>query len=259
MKEEITMIQLYDKNTIQEKPDLLEEWEHSAFHEFSSKITDKEKPFPCIPAHQGFMLNHLRYAFLGDPREPAVHKQLASLLKSYGECSRETGKYTSLIVFFKTPDDLIQTHSIKDYESLFWSLLNGISELDEKEWPAHIPPDPAHHSWEFCFHEEQYFMYCATPGHVLRKSRSFPFFMLAITPRWVLKGFDAATNTAPKIKHSIRKRLAAYDEIPPHPDLKWYGQADNYEWKQYFLSDDDTSSSACPFARFWKTNQNNRL
>ncbi|MFC3884075.1 YqcI/YcgG family protein [Bacillus songklensis] len=251
------MIQLYDKNSIQENSALLEEWEQSAFHLLATKMTDREKPFPCIPAHQGFMLNHLRYAFLGDPRASATHKDLAALLKSYSECSRQTGKHASLIVFFKTPADLVQTHNIKDYERLFWSLLNGTSKLDEKEWPSHIPPNPAHHAWEFCFHQEQYFVYCATPGHVMRKSRSFPFFMLAITPRWVLEEFSAAVKTASKVKQSIRERLTAYDEVPPHSDLKWYGQSDNYEWKQYFLTDDDTSSSSCPFARYWKANQDN--
>lgn len=247
------MIQLYSKNDIEENPSLLEEWEHSAFEHFSAKMKDKTKPFPCIPAHQGFMFNHFKYAFLKDPREPDAHKDLAEALKIYSSCSKEMGDYTSLIVFFNTPNDLLESN-VKEYESLFWSLLNGASEMDEKEWPAHIPTDPAHHEWEYCFHGDQYFIYCATPAHMKRNSRSFPFFMLAITPRHVLERFNHSTHTAPKIKQLIRERLAAYDEIPAHPELKWYGQADNHEWKQYFLSDDNTSLSSCPFARFRKNN-----
>ena len=58
--------------------------------------------------------------------------------------------------------------------------------------------------------------------------------MLAFTPRWVLKQFNARTRQAEHTKGLIRQRLAQYDPVPPHPDLKLYGAEDNYEWKQYF-------------------------
>ena len=99
--------------------------------------------------------------------------------------------------------------------------------------------NPAHHKWEFCFDEEPYFVFCATPAHTLRKSRHFPFLLLAFQPRWVFEEINNSTAFGHKMKKLIRKRLIEYDAIPCHPDLKWYGQEDNHEWKQYFLSDDD--------------------
>ena len=100
--------------------------------------------------------------------------------------------------------------------------------------------------WEFCYHGEQYFMYCATPAHINRKSRHFPYFMLAITPRGVLERFNTSPHRAAKIKEKIRERLAEYDSISIHPDLNTYGKDDNHEWKQYFLRDEDTTYQNVP-------------
>ncbi len=52
---------------------------------------------------------------------------------------------------------------------MYWSLLNTTSCLDEMEWPTHIPNDPMENTWEFCFHNESYFVYCATPPMLIDK------------------------------------------------------------------------------------------
>ncbi|MCM3440209.1 YqcI/YcgG family protein [Metabacillus halosaccharovorans] len=227
--------------------DKLPFWKRDALEKFEMKMMDKHKPFPCIPATQGFSLNHLQYAFVGDPREDSSSHELAELLSSYTLNSKELGRYTSLIVFFNTPPELSDTYNVEKFEQLFWKQLNKLTELDSVEWPNHIPSDPTQPAWEFCFHGEQYFMYCATPAHKNRSSRSFPYFMLAITPRWVLELFNSSPSYSKKIKENIRKRLSKYDSISVHPDLNTYGNSDNFEWKQYFLHDDDSTLTKCPF------------
>ncbi|WP_456275245.1 YqcI/YcgG family protein [Bacillus sp. AK128] len=222
-------------------------WQNKAYQEFKTKLENKEKPFPCIPATQGHSLQHFRYGFIGDPREPSTLCELALLLKEYTKTSRSYGKYTSLIVFYKTPEALKASYSVEQFEEIFWEHLNEISKLDEMDWPTHIPLDPNDPLWEFCFHNEQYFMYCGTPSHQNRQSRHSSYFMLAITPRWVLEEFHAKPALANKIKPQIRKRLENYDSISIHPDLNSYGQENNFEWKQYFLHDDHSSLSKCPF------------
>ena len=62
-----------------------------------------------------------------------------------------------------------------------------------------------------------------------------PVIMLAITPRWVLHHFSTSHPHADHIKTLIRERLTAYDQTPPHPNLKWYGQEDNFEWQTIFF------------------------
>ncbi len=71
--------------------------------------------------------------------------------------------------------------------------------------------------------------------------------MVALTPRWVLDTFNSNQQKAETIRNRIRERLEAYDDIAPHPQLKQYGSSENHEWKQYFLRDEDSELSQCPF------------
>lgn len=234
--------------TNSQTPDIhLNGWKLDALQTFQSKMTDKDKRFPCIPATLGFSLGQLRYGFCDDPRKVSSAQTLAILLKAYTTIFKKLGEYTSLIIFFNTPDDLIRGGSVEYFEQLFWKQLTIVSQLDEYEWPEHIPINPNNHLWEYCFHGEPFFMFCATPLHDNRYSRHFPYMMLAITPRWVLQQFNRDPSRSDKLKNQIRKRLEAYDSVPPHPHLNQYGNSENYEWKQYFFHDDETTISACPF------------
>ncbi|MCG8397249.1 YqcI/YcgG family protein [Bacillus atrophaeus] len=230
-------------------PACLLPWQRDALNAFSNKMKDKEHLFPCIPATQSFSLGHLRYGFVGQPQNDQTSLELASLLKEFTINCRDYGKYTTLIIFFDTPQDLINNSSVEDFELLFWEQLNNLHDLDEGDWPSHIPQNPSDHEWEYCFHGEQYFMYCATPKHEERKSRHFPYMMMAITPRWVLQEFNKNEKYAKKIKEQVRKRINKYDTISIHPALNSYGNVDNHEWKQYFLRDSDTELPKCPFLR----------
>lgn len=253
------MITLYDKNSLQRDITTLPTWQQNAFHSFILKMTDRGRPFPCIPAQHGFTFNHLRYGFVDDPRTPNASEQFAKLLKTYTECSKDTGKYASLILFIETPTELVEKATIQNFEHIYWSLLNQTSILDEKEWPKHIPNNPLENTWEFCFHNESYFVYCATPAHVKRQSRHFPCMMLAITPRWVLQEIMKSHKHSRKLRSLIRQRLTTYDKAPIHPSLKSYGQQENYEWQQYFLRDDETIPSKCPFSRIMNFLQKSKL
>ncbi|WP_333489754.1 YqcI/YcgG family protein [Alkalihalobacillus sp. CinArs1] len=236
---------LFTKSMIDENSEALEGWNVLAYQQFSDMMCNESEPYPCVPGKMGFIDNSLRFGFADPPWEEHASRQLAAILKEYGEISRETGKYASLVVFFEA--DHQDGKSIEDYQDTFWTLLNDVHQLDEKPWPEDIPTDPHNQAWEFCFDGEPYFVFCATPAHRVRKSRSFPYFMLAFQPRWVFEEINASTSLGQKLKKVIRNRLVKYDGKKPHPALKWYGQQDNYEWKQYFLDEEDTTLSKCPF------------
>ena len=240
---------LVDKAWLDEQLETLSLWQQEAYRSFASIIADNENTYPCVPGRQGFLTNNFRFSFISDPREERSAKELATALTEYGEISRKTGKYASLAVFVETPKDILESYDVEDYRELYWTILNNVTSFDQKEWPEDIPTDPSYHKWEFCFNGEPYFSFCATPAHEVRRSRYFPCLLLAFQPRWVLNDINDSTAFGRKMKKLIRKRLVAYDGIPGHPDLKWYGQEDNHEWKQYFLSDDDSSPSKCPFMR----------
>ncbi|ANE45293.1 hypothetical protein SY83_01925 [Paenibacillus swuensis] len=222
-------------------------WQQDAFTQFGAMIADPDQSYPCVPGRQGFLTDQLRFGFAGDPRSESSTEEVAELLVQYGECSRETGKYASLVIFFDTPYELRADSTVEQYEELFWSFLNRLTQLDTKPWPEHISKDPSDPTWEFCYDGHPYFSFCATPAHIIRKSRSFSYFMMAFQPRWVFEHINDSTPFGRNMKKVIRSKLQAYDGIPVHPALKWYGQEDNQEWKQYFLRDDETSPSKCPY------------
>ncbi|MBM7571173.1 YqcI/YcgG family protein [Aquibacillus albus] len=233
------LFQLKDFNPPNPK---LSSWMIDAYHCFNEKLTNKENKFPCIPAIAGYQLDQFRYGFTDELTKDTTCKDVASLLSHFGKVYKDIGKYPSLILFFNNENKL----KISDYEKKFWNLLIKVSERDTIAWPKEIPENPTHSLWEFCFEGERYFVYTATPSHQKRQSRSFPYFMLGITPRWVFDQFQL-TKTAPSLKKRIRQRLKEYDSIEPHPALKLYGDSDNFEAKQYFLRDDQSSFSQCPF------------
>ncbi|QHE63059.1 hypothetical protein FHE72_20150 [Rossellomorea vietnamensis] len=240
---------LYTKSWIDQHMEELTPWQQSAYLHFSELMCDEEHPYPCVPGKQGFQTDTLRFGFAEDPRKDEATDKLVSLLKQYGRISRDTGKYASLVVFFQSEEI---EGSVEYYQQIFWDLLNRVHRLDATPWPDDIGKDPHDHTWEFCFDGEPYFSFCATPAHFVRKSRHFPYFLLAFQPRWVFDEINSSTAFGQKLKKVIRKRLVEFDEVDPHPSLKWYGQEDNYEWKQYYLSDDDSSMSKCPFSHMHK-------
>ena len=132
---------------------------------------------------------------------------LAQCLKDYTKASRTFGKYTTLTVFFHTPHDMRDRFEVADYQQLFWSILNNLTNMDEMEWPESIPMEPTHHEWEFCFHGEPYFISCATPAHKLRKSRHFSTLLMAIQPRWIFDDINDSTAFGRKIKSSFVSEL----------------------------------------------------
>ena len=238
-------MKLLTKTWIEEHGPHLTTWKQSAFKDFSTMMNEKEHLYPCVPGKQGFNSDSLRFGFADSPDSPHACNQAAEYLRQYSEVSRDTGKYASLVLFFNTEK---QEGDIEYYQSLFWKILNNIHAHDEKSWPEHIPLDPAQSAWEFCFHGEPYFVFCATPAHLNRRSRFFPYLLLAFQPRFVFDEINSESSQGRKLKNIIRTRLKNYDHSPVHPDLKWYGEKDNLEWKQYFLKDDNTSLPKCPFS-----------
>ncbi|MEC0229378.1 YqcI/YcgG family protein [Paenibacillus alba] len=230
----------------------LPEWQQDAFSQFGDMIADEARMYPCIPGRQGFLSDSLRFGFAADPRSDEAIDEGATLLRQYGDCSRETGKYASLVIFFQTPDDMRNDYAVEDYEQLFWSVLSRVSAKDQLPWPGHIASDPSHHSWEFCFSGHPYFAFCGTPAHQVRKSRHTSHFLITFQPRWVFAEINDSTPFGRNMKKQIRQKLVAYDGVPAHPSLKWYGQADNLEWEQYFLRDDETVAAKCPFSSMHK-------
>lgn len=133
---------IFDRKWIEENLDTLPIWQQSAYMDFANTIADEENTFPCVPARMGFLSNHLRYSFIGDPRKEQSIHELAHCLKEFTKSSQTFGKYTTLTVFFHTPQDMLGNYKVEDYQQLFWTILNQLTNIDDLDWPEQIPTDP---------------------------------------------------------------------------------------------------------------------
>jgi len=108
--------------------------------------------------------------------------------------------------------------------------------------------DPEQDYWEFCFAGTPMFVVCNTPSHGRRRSRSGAGLTITFQPRWVFAGLEGDSVAGKNARRTIRARIDRYDALPPSPRLGIYGAAGNREWQQYFLPDDNatTTPDRCP-------------
>jgi FPC/CPF motif-containing protein YcgG len=143
---------------------------------------------------------------------------------------------------------------LSTYKKQFWSTLKELVELDRHPWPADIPTEIDSPLWEFSFAGEPIFVVCGTPAHVLRQSRRSSTFMMTFQPRWVFANI-LDSPAGERAFGKIRERLANFDLVPTSPALGKYGDADNREFAQYFL-DDENGPASCPFRNFTSRKEN---
>lgn len=214
------------------------DWQWGLFKEFEATLTSDARPFPCVFGVAGLKANQLRFAFL----DPLDGETLAQVLVPYLSRARTYGPNTSLVVISRPGP----VRSLVDYRQRFWSLLGELAAIDRHPWPGDIPEELDTPGWEFSFAGEPIFVVCNTPAHILRQSRRSTSFMMTFQPRWVFDNILGSEVAAERAYEKVRSRLAAYDLLPTSPALGRYGDADNREFAQYFLGDDN-GQPRCPF------------
>jgi hypothetical protein len=223
----------------------LPDWGPACITDLLDTLTSIETPFPCTFAVSGAKKSSLRFGFvenLYDRRRWAV---LPGILREYLDVCRGIAPETSLVVFFKGGETVDE---LADYYARFWGILQFLHEQDTESWPSGVSTSPDEASWEFSFGGQSIFVVCNTPAHLRRKSRANSTFMITFQPRWVFDGLGGDTPRGTAARRVIRKRLRAFDDVLPSPELGDYGDPDNREWRQYFLGEDnETTAATCPF------------
>lgn len=214
-----------------------ESWKIDAYEQYKSRL--RAPDYPCFFGQSGEARGEMMYTFIAnnDLDELATNMQrFVGLIRTpdYERCS--------LIAFFE-PDPSIVDHEV--FVARFWQALQFLHEHDSD--PANRAPD--HPLWEFSFQGSEMFVVGASPTYRLRRSRNLgPCVVLVFQPRSLF--IDPATSQpiAAPVRQRIHKRMLAYDEMPVHPDIGFYGEALNREWKQYALPDDnEPTRGVCPF------------
>lgn len=174
--------------------------------------------------------------------------QLAATMQTFAELvSLPEYRKNNIAVFFE-PDAEPLSHDA--YHALFWKILQHLHDVDPDPH-ADTQPEPSSEDWEFSFAGVETFVVCACPSFRARHSRNLgPGMVLLFQPRSVF--VDTITNKVigREARNQVRKRLETWDEIGAHPDLGFFGDPGNLEWKQYFLDDANTpADDRCPFLK----------
>jgi len=219
-------------------------WQRQAAELFRERMLDGRQHFPCIFGVDAVRKGTLRFAYV--PTGPRRTDALASALVTFVQVAESLGSRTSLVCFFEHDPSLT---TVDDYSKHFWSLLQGLADADEAEWPEGIDPDPEQPGWEFSFAGMPLFVVANTPAHAKRRSRYFDYFAVTFQPRFVFDDLHPDSRQGRNARRIIRQRLLAYDDVPQTPHLGTFGDPLNREWAQYFLDDDNAPlppTARCP-------------
>lgn len=226
--------------------DEMPSWSVAVLTGLKTLIEASNPQFPCLYGTRALRTGALRYTLVEDTDDAALDC-LAMALERY-VCSVSTRpEITSLLAVF--PPDSTQL-ALDDYRRRFWKVLEQLHERDPCPWPSHIPSDPEEHLWEFCFAGEAMFVFAACPAYERRRSRRTETFTIAFQPRYMFDRLFEKPIQLERARALIQRRVVAFDDVPPHPDLGLYHDPGNREWRQYVIPDtNEPIKGCCPLPR----------
>ncbi|WP_213764823.1 non-ribosomal peptide synthetase [Caballeronia sp. dw_19] len=222
----------------------LPEWLDASYETLREQVM--HPAYPCFFGTTAERRGEMFYSFVNGKTKDI--RDLPATMQTFAELATLPQYRKNNIAVFFEPDTVPLSHD--EYHELFWKTLQHLHDVDPDP-AADQQPEPSHEEWEFSFAGVQMFVVCACPSFRLRHSRNLgPGMVLLFQPRSVF--VDTITNKVigREARNQVRKRLETWDETPAHPDLGFYGDAGNLEWKQYFLDDHNVAArDACPFLK----------
>jgi len=221
-------------------------WDRDCLEEFEGRMTDQQRPFPCIFGVEAVLRGTLRYAFVHGAEQS---EQLAEHLRVFTEQCKELGKRTSVVCFF---EEWAEEKSHDAYFTHFWELLRETSELDPLPWPTEFSRSTSESSFEYCFNGQAMFVVVNTNLHQARRSRAFSRVAITFQPRFVFDDLGEGTKQGDEARRLIRTRVEEYDDTALTGHLGSFGSDENREWKQYYLDDgvEIPAIQKCPVHNF---------
>lgn len=215
-----------------------EAWKLDAYAQYRIKLASPG--YPCFFGQGAEARGEMMYAFVRVANLSDLELSLRRFVCLLAE--PEYGR-ASLAAFFE-PDALLTSHTA--FVDRFWRVLGFLRERDHAPRTERVPDDPL---WEFSFEGQEMFVVAASPTYRRRRSRNLgPGLVLIFQPRSLFIDPATAQPIAPAIRRRIHARMLEYDGMPVHPDIGFYGDLANREWKQYALSDDnEPEMGQCPF------------
>ncbi|WP_050478196.1 YqcI/YcgG family protein [Herbaspirillum rhizosphaerae] len=216
------------------------DWLVSSYQTLRTQVINPA--YPCFFGTQAEKRGEMFYSYVAGDDIALLPQTMAK----FAELSVQPEYQKNNIAIFFEPDPEPLTHA--QYHQRFWNILQYLHDQDNDP-SADYHPDPSDPAWEFTFAALEMFVVCACPSFRARHSRNLgPGMVLLFQPRSVF--VDKVTNRVIGVqaRNEVRRRLLKWDDIPAHPDLGFYGDPGNLEWKQYFLPDENTPAlDKCPF------------
>ncbi|WP_054890671.1 YqcI/YcgG family protein [Pseudomonas parafulva] len=203
--------------------------------------------FPCLFGRKAVAAAtcHIIFARADDPAND-IARGLADYVSTIAPIPLKQRIGNPLLVFLETTTDA----TLAEQQALAWKILQQVHARDPQPWPQDVPRDPHDTQWSFCFAGMPLFINMSFPAHRQMKSRNLGnSIAFVINPR---ESFDevasAGTESGQRIRARIRERVAQYNDGVIPDSLGFFGQDDNFEWKQYQLQEAGSlMPSRCPF------------
>lgn len=192
----------------------------------------KQEGFPCIFAQR--VANNM-----------SAFAIFVSDINQYNEFLNGVTEYTE---FIKQNDPLVRilnplivfiddnSSSLKEQHDKAWFLIQTLIDNNPSEVPINYH-DTTNPQWCLLFNDIQLFVNISASEYSLLKSRNIgKGIHLIINPREI---FDVvAPYNKPKglkIRNKIRERIVSFNKQPLPAELGFYGDENNFEWRQYQL------------------------
>ncbi|MBI6899880.1 YqcI/YcgG family protein [Pseudomonas putida] len=220
-------------------------WTHKTIEHFKETLANPD--FPCLFGRKAVNARTCHIVFARAERlADDIARGLGDYIRTIEPIPLKQRIGNPLMVFLETaPDTTLQAQ-----QALAWDVLNQVHARDPQPWPEEVPQDPHDTRWSFCFAGMPLFINMSFPAHRLMKSRNLGrHIAFVINPR---ESFDevasASTESGQRIRARIRDRVRHYNDGVMPDTLGFFGQDDNFEWKQYQLQEPGSPSPArCPF------------
>jgi FPC/CPF motif-containing protein YcgG len=213
-------------------------WWRDAYDSY--RVTLDQPDYPCFFGQAAERRGEMFYAFDGQ------HPQVASTtMRHFVELGRNPALVRHSLAMFCAPDPALASHA--DFLRRFWSILRHLHDADAVPMRPTDPDDPW---WEFSFGGRKMFVVGTSPTYRKRRSRVIGSGMLLLfQPRELFTDLATGKPISAEVRRQIHARMLAYDAMPVHPDIGFYGDPATREWKQYCLPDDNAPvTGRCPFA-----------
>lgn len=216
------------------------EWLPSVYQEFHDDVSKPE--FPCDFGKSSELQGLLRYTYT----QSNDLEFLPTTLSQFIELSRKYPTKRYALALFEEPQN--EHLTLEQYRKRFWEILQFLHDNDPSSWPDDVPMSTDDPQWEFSFDGDSMFVFGSCPAYLKRRSRNLgPSLVLLFQPRRVFRGIEGGTQNGSVVREKIRCKLRTYDTVKDHPDMGAYSDKTSFEWRQYFIPDDNVSElEACP-------------